>query len=80
MRFMRIAIAALLVLSGSVIAASAQSRVIRFGRLWDGTKIVTDAVVVVDGDRIVSVGSGDAGRADGRGGRRPSQVHRPARA
>ena len=30
----------------------------RFGRLWDGSRIITDAVVVVDGDRIVRVGSG----------------------
>jgi len=60
MRFRRIAIVALVVLSGSVISASAQSRVIRFGRIWDGTKIVNDAFVLIDGDRIVSVGSGNA--------------------
>lgn len=36
----------------------AQTRAIRFGKLWDGERTVTDAVVVVDGDRIVSVGSG----------------------
>ena len=34
--------------------------VVRFGKLWDGTKIVNDAVVSIDGDRIVSVGSGNA--------------------
>ena len=40
---------------------SAQTKAIRFGRLWDGSRLVTDAVVVVDGDRIVRVASGDAG-------------------
>jgi imidazolonepropionase-like amidohydrolase len=38
---------------------------VRFGRLWDGTKIVTDAVVTVEGDRIASVGSGNAAVAKG---------------
>ena len=32
---------------------------IRFGRLWDGSKVTTDAVVVVNGDRITSVGTGN---------------------
>ena len=36
----------------------AQTKALRFGRLWDGSKIMTDAVVVVTGDRIVSVGTG----------------------
>ena len=40
--------------------AEAQMRVVRFGHLWDGTKIVTDAVVTISGDRIVSVGTGSA--------------------
>ena len=39
--------------------AFAQSRAIRFGRLWDGVRVVDDAVVVVEGDRIVRVGAGD---------------------
>jgi imidazolonepropionase-like amidohydrolase len=34
--------------------------VLRFGKLWDGSKVVTDAVVVIEGDRIKSVGSGSA--------------------
>jgi len=34
-------------------------KAIRFGKLWDGTgKLLTDATVVVDKDRVVSVGSG----------------------
>ena len=38
--------------------AFAQSRAIRVGRLWDGVRVVDDAVVVVEGDRIVRVGAG----------------------
>jgi imidazolonepropionase-like amidohydrolase len=49
-----------LLLIASVVPAAAQTRAVRFGRLWDGTKAIADAVVVVDGDRIVSVGSGNA--------------------
>jgi imidazolonepropionase-like amidohydrolase len=41
-------------------SADAQTKALRFGKLWDGAKTVTDAVVVVDGDRITSVGSGNA--------------------
>ena len=40
--------------------ASAQAKAIRFGKLWDGSTTITDAVVVVDGNRITSVGSGNA--------------------
>ena len=35
-----------------------QSSTVRFGKLWDGSQIITDAVVVIEGDRILSVGSG----------------------
>jgi imidazolonepropionase-like amidohydrolase len=35
----------------------AQSQVIRFGRLWDGSHVVNDAVVIIEAGRIVSVGS-----------------------
>ena len=39
--------------------AAAQSTAIRFGKLIDGTgHVVNDAVVVVQGDRITSIGSG----------------------
>jgi imidazolonepropionase-like amidohydrolase len=39
--------------------ASAQTKAIRFSRLIDGSgRAITDAVVVVQGDRITSVGSG----------------------
>ncbi len=43
----------------STLPTSAQTSAIRFGRLWDGTRVIRDAVVVVDGDRIRAVGSGD---------------------
>jgi imidazolonepropionase-like amidohydrolase len=33
--------------------------VVRFGRLWNGERMLTDAVVVVDGARIVRVGGHD---------------------
>jgi imidazolonepropionase-like amidohydrolase len=46
----------LLLLSG--LPAEAQTRAVRFGKLWDGERTIADAVVVVDGDRIVSVGTG----------------------
>jgi imidazolonepropionase-like amidohydrolase len=40
--------------------AQAQTKAIRFAKLWDGSKLTTDAVVVVDGERITSVGTGAA--------------------
>ena len=43
----------------AVTSAGAQTSAVRFGRLWDGTRVMTDAVVVVTGDRITAVGSGD---------------------
>lgn len=62
----------LLLLAGSLTAAALTSAAaqspepprpqvaVRFGVLWDGTRVLTDAVVVVKGDRIVSVGTGSA--------------------
>lgn len=40
--------------------APADITAIRFGRLWDGSRVVPDAVVIVDGGRITRVGSGGA--------------------
>ncbi len=37
--------------------SSATTKVIRFGRLWDGQRTITNTAVVVTGDRIVSVGA-----------------------
>ena len=53
---------ALLVVSTSVRSAdqeptAATTKVIRFGRLWDGQRTITNAVVVVTGNRIESIGT-----------------------
>lgn len=41
-------------------SASAQTKAVRFGRLWDGSKVITDAVVTVKGDRIIAIDAGNA--------------------
>ena len=47
-------------LSSAASPAFAQATAVRFGRLVDGKgKVVQDAVVLVEGDRIVKVGTGD---------------------
>lgn len=46
--------------SGDKAAAAAAVTALRFGKLWDGSKVVTDAVVVVEGERVKAVGSGNA--------------------
>ena len=56
---MRLA-AALLITLVSATFAQAQTTAVRFGKLWDGSKVTNDAVVVIDGDRITSVGSGSS--------------------
>ena len=45
--------------------AQSQAKAIRFGKLWDGSKTIADAVVVVDGDRITAVGSGNSAVPNG---------------
>jgi imidazolonepropionase-like amidohydrolase len=46
---------------GASSSTLAQTTAIRFGRLVDGQgRVIQDAVIVVDGDRITRVGSGDA--------------------
>jgi imidazolonepropionase-like amidohydrolase len=42
----------------SAAPAGAQTKAIRFGQLWDGSRLVKDALVVVEGDRVVRVESG----------------------
>ena len=32
--------------------ASAQTKVIRTAKAWDGTRVLTDVLIVIDGDRI----------------------------
>lgn len=42
-------------------SAAADTTVIRFGKLWDGTRVIADAIVVVEGTRIVRVaGAGES--------------------
>ena len=53
-----VALAVVLLLLPS--AVHAQTKAIRFGRVWDGAKVIPDAVLIVDGDEIIRVGSGDA--------------------
>jgi imidazolonepropionase-like amidohydrolase len=36
------------------------TRAIRFARVWDGSRVVPDAVVLVEADKVLSVGSGNA--------------------
>jgi imidazolonepropionase-like amidohydrolase len=49
------AAALLLMLTVEATSATAQPKIIRAGRMWDGTRIVSDVQVVIDGDRIVRV-------------------------
>src|SRR5260370_16443649 len=46
----------------AALAASLHAQAYRFGRVWDGEKVLTNAVIVVEKDRIKSVGphEGDA--------------------
>ena len=39
------------------INASAATKAIKFGKLWDGHKVIPNAVVIVEGDKITSVTS-----------------------
>src|SRR5262245_56937078 len=39
------------------INAAAATKAIKFGKLWDGHKVIPNAVVIVDGDKITSVTS-----------------------
>src|ERR1700678_2946521 len=57
----RILLSLVLLCCGSLQLASAETLAVRFGQLVAGKGIVVrDAVVLVDGDRISAVGSGDA--------------------
>jgi imidazolonepropionase-like amidohydrolase len=46
---------ALLLVATPATPAGAQTRAVRFGKLWDGTRVINDAVVVIDGDRFARV-------------------------
>jgi imidazolonepropionase-like amidohydrolase len=58
---MRIAglLAFALVAAGIGASAPPAVKALRFGQVWDGSRLLAKAVVVVDGTRIVSVGTGD---------------------
>lgn len=51
----RIAGLGLTVLFAVAVPLVAASKAIRFGKLWDGHQVIRDAVVLVDGERILSV-------------------------
>jgi imidazolonepropionase-like amidohydrolase len=36
-------------------AATAQTTALRFGRVWDGTRLISDAVILVEGQRITRI-------------------------
>jgi imidazolonepropionase-like amidohydrolase len=40
-------------------SASAATKAIEFGRLWDGHRLIANAVVIVDNDKIQRVAAGD---------------------
>ena len=42
------------------VRAGLETTAIRLGKLWDGSTSTADAVIVVDGDRITSVGTGNS--------------------
>ena len=53
----RHAAAFLFVAAFSPVDAAAQTKVIHFARVWDGARMIDDAAIVVEGNRIVSVGA-----------------------
>jgi imidazolonepropionase-like amidohydrolase len=57
----RAIIVVLHVLVLAVSTAGAQTRVIRFGKVWNGSELLSDAAVIVEGDRItrLATSSGD---------------------
>src|SRR5215475_2712187 len=52
---LRLALIVLLCLSSFCAGASAATKAIKFGKLWDGHRVVANAVVIVDNDKIQSV-------------------------
>src|SRR4029079_9558477 len=48
------ALACLVALTFSL-PASAQTKVIRTAKAWDGTRVLTDVLIVIDGDRILRI-------------------------
>src|SRR5580700_8516539 len=48
----------------AVLAGVVHAQAYRFGRVWDGEKLLTNAVIVVEKDRIKSVGASDGNAID----------------
>lgn len=53
---------ALVALATLAVSLSAESY--RFGRVWDGEKVIANAVIVIEKDRIKSIGPSDAAAVD----------------
>ena len=53
-----------LLLSLAILASALHAEAYRFGRVWDGEKLLTNAVIVVEKDRIKSVGASDVNAID----------------
>jgi imidazolonepropionase-like amidohydrolase len=49
-----------LLLVAVCLSATAATKAIKFGKLWDGHRVITNAVVVIDDDKIRSVTAGGA--------------------
>ncbi len=48
----------------AMLACLAHAESYRFGRVWDGERVWTNAVIVVEGDRIKSIGPSDSAAID----------------
>jgi imidazolonepropionase-like amidohydrolase len=48
----------------ALLTGSLQAQAYRFGRVWDGERLLTNAVIVVEKDRIKSVGARDGEAID----------------
>jgi imidazolonepropionase-like amidohydrolase len=48
----------------AALSSAIHAQAYRFGRVWDGEKVLTNAVIVVEKDRIKSVGASDANAID----------------
>src|SRR5271154_1299758 len=48
----------------AALGAALDAEAYRFGRVWDGDKLLTNAVIVVEKDRIKSVDGNDANAID----------------
>src|SRR6202020_3021317 len=53
-----------LLIAVAALSAATYAQAYRFGRVWDGEKLLTNAVIVVEKDRIKSVGASDATAID----------------